>query len=73
MEYRNLKSALHIERVNLILVAECIGVDEKTVRNKIEGRSKCGFLWDEAWKIKRYFLNKYDPEWLFARDELDTA
>lgn len=48
-------------------LAQCIGVYEKSLRNKIDG--KAPFTWPEVKKIRRVFFPDIAPDDLFATEE----
>lgn len=53
-------------------LAECIGVCDKAMRNKLSGKSP--FTWPEVKKIRHSFFPDIPPDKLFAtRDERDSA
>lgn len=71
MEYKNLIMRLAENRINLKNVAVCLNINEKTMVNKIYGKSKLGFSWEEATKIHERFLPQYNKEYLFFRGTMD--
>lgn len=65
--YHNLEAEMARKQINVPDIAKAIGVNEKTVRNKISGKTK--FIFDEALIIKDTFFPSLDLQYLFAKDE----
>lgn len=65
--YPNLDAEMAREKVTTKAVAEALGLDERSVRNKISGKTK--FFYIETVKIKDTFFPKADLEYLFKTDE----
>ena len=67
--YPNLDAEMAREKVTTKAVAEALGLDERSVRNKIAGKTK--FFYIETVKIKDTFFPEADLEYLFKTDEAD--
>ena len=63
MEYGNLKLTLYESNVSIETVAKLLGIHRNSVSNKLNGHSS--FTIEEAQKLKRDLLSKYDSEYLF--------
>ena len=63
MTYRNLETALQNEGITLKRLAEHLGISEKSVFNKVKGKSP--FTVPEYRKVC-LLLHKYDRDWLFT-------
>ncbi len=63
MEYGNLKLALYESNISIETVAKLLSIHRNSVSNKLNGNSS--FTIEEAQKLKRYLLSKYDSEYLF--------
>lgn len=68
MAYKNLENALRNEGISQKKLAEILGVSEKSVYNKISGKSE--FTVPEYRKICT-ILPKYSREWLFTEIKTD--
>ena len=63
--FSNLKKALDAKGITIRSYAKVLGVDERTIQNKI--REKTPFTYDEAIITKKELLPEYDMEYLFTR------
>lgn len=54
------------ENVTLVDMADFLGVDYRTIREKIDGNSD--FKFKEAMAIRNKFFPEYDAEFLFSDD-----
>lgn len=63
MEYGNLKLALYESNISIETVAKLLSIHRNSVSNKLNGNSS--FTIEEAQKLKRHLLSKYDSEYLF--------
>ena len=68
--YPNLEKALKEKRFTRTALAAYLGVDVKTITNKMEGRR--GWWLDEVTKIRELFP-EYTQEWLFYKEEPEAA
>lgn len=68
MEYNNLIYRLMEKRIDLKAVAAYLGIDEKTMLNKIYGKTTSGFSWKEVCKIHQAFLPEFEKEYIFFRE-----
>ncbi len=71
MEYGNLKLALYESNISIETVATLLGIHRNSVTNKLNGKSS--FTIDEAQKLKKSLLSKYDSEYLFKLTEKKEA
>lgn len=60
----NLKKALDSKNITIRAYAKILGVDERTVQNKI--RERTPFTYPEAVTTKKELFPEYDLEYLFA-------
>ena len=67
MEYGNLKLALYENNITIETVAEFLGIHRNSVANKLNGIRP--FTIEEAKKLKKGLLTKYDSEYLFKLTE----
>ncbi|QIW18559.1 XRE family transcriptional regulator [Bacillus thuringiensis] len=63
----NLKAEMIRHNITVTQIANCIGKDEKTVRNKLKGNSAITF--PEAVKIQRDFFSDFPMKYLFSDKE----
>lgn len=61
----NLKKALDAKGITIRSYAKVLGVDERTIQNKIRGKTP--FTYDEAIITKKEILSEYDLEYLFTQ------
>lgn len=54
------------ENVTLVDMADFLGIDYRTIREKIDGNSD--FKFKEAMAIRNKFFPEYDAEFLFSDD-----
>ncbi|MEA5085073.1 MAG: DNA-binding protein [Lachnospiraceae bacterium] len=77
LKYDNLRKVLFDKRIEVKALACALGVDEKTIINKLDGNSRVGFSYDEAYELRKLFFSEYDPDYLFTRamgdDQTDKA
>ena len=66
MAYKNLETALRNEGISQTKLAEILGISEKSVYNKINGKSE--FTITEYRKVCT-ILSKYSKEWLFTESK----
>lgn len=66
--YNNLKIAMLKKKITLKQIAELLGISEKTVSNKISGKTEWYFV--EVVKLKKLLFPEYDTDWLFASNEM---
>lgn len=70
--YGNLSSELQRKNIAQKVIADLIGCSEKTVTNKISGRTD--FTISEALKIHRNLLPEFDMDYIFrTADDSRTA
>lgn len=62
----NLKNALDTKGITIRAYAKVLGVDERTVQNKI--KEKTPFTYPEAIATKKELFPEYDLEYLFKSD-----
>lgn len=67
--YKNLLRILNEKRITMKSYAEFLGVSEKTVQNKIYGRTD--FTLSEATKTCSLICPEYNFDFVFERAELD--
>lgn len=60
----NVRKALEAKRISMRALASFLGVTEKTVQNKMNG--KTDFTCPEAFRIKQELLPEYDIDYLFS-------
>lgn len=65
--YRFLRAEMVKSNIPMYKLAQQIGVTEKTLRNKLNG--KTDFTWQEALKIRRIVNPKMELEELFQTEE----
>lgn len=63
--YSNLKYAMHADRIEVVDLANVLGLHRNTISGKINGRQD--FLVTEAMAIHSEFFSRYDFRWLFRR------
>lgn len=61
---KNIEEIRKIKGVALVDIADLLGVDSRTVRNKIDGISD--FKFGETVAIKKAFFPEYELEYLFS-------
>nr|DAK31638.1 MAG TPA: SOS-response transcriptional repressor [Caudoviricetes sp.] len=61
---KNIEEIRKIKGVALVDIADLLGVDSRTVRNKIDGVSD--FKFGETVAIKKAFFPEYELEYLFS-------
>ena len=71
MLHQNLKSRLEQKGVSMKAYAEFLGISEKSVQNKIRGRTS--FTYPEARRTKSILFPEYELEYLFADNHQDSA
>jgi len=64
--YHNLEAEMARNSIDVNDIAKAIDVNEKTVRNKLSGKTK--FIFDETIMIKDTFFPDLDLQYLFAKD-----
>jgi plasmid maintenance system antidote protein VapI len=62
----NLKKVLDAKGITVRAYAKVLGVDERTIQNKIRGRTP--FTYQEAVATKKELFPEYDLEYLFKAD-----
>ena len=62
----NLKKVLDAKGITVRAYAKVLGVDERTIQNKIRGRNP--FTYQEAVATKKELFPEYDLEYLFKAD-----
>ncbi len=65
--YNNLIIAMKSKGVTYTQIAELLNCRYQTVSDKINGNTEAGFLFEDAFKIKKVFFPEYDVEFLYAR------
>lgn len=65
--YNNLLNVMKQKGVTGIQIANLLECRAATVSDKLNGVVACGFLFDEAAKIKHVFFPEYEYDFLFAR------
>ena len=69
VHYPNLIGEIAIRKISKKSVAECIGVCDKALLNKLKGKTQ--FTWPEVKTICHTFFPGLEPDYLFATaDEL---
>ena len=68
--YKNLIRILNEKRITMKSYAEFLGVSEKTVQNKIYGRTD--FTLSEAIKTCSLICPEYKLDFVFEKDEMDA-
>lgn len=63
--FKNLRNALSDKGITLKAYAEFLGVTEKTIQNKMNGKTE--FTLAEAVKTSNFLLPEYRLDYLFAR------
>lgn len=66
--YTNLIEAMKAERVTFAQMGELLECRYQTVSDTMNGVTKKGFYYDDAYKIHKVFFPKYDMEYLFKRN-----
>lgn len=66
----NLRDALRRKNISLKSYAEFLGVTEKTLQNKMNGKSD--FSFSEFKRTCDLLLPEYNPNYLFAPDQNPT-
>ena len=69
--YTNLRNTLFREKITIKQYAEFLGVQEKTVQNKLKGITD--FTYPEFKKTCTLLLPKYNADFLFASDTQQPA
>jgi Mn-dependent DtxR family transcriptional regulator len=54
----------HKPKITILDIADCLGVSSKTAKGYLYGTSK--ITWLQSVKIKHYFFQSYDIEYLFS-------
>lgn len=67
MYYRNLRAEMARANITVAILAPKIGVSEKTLRNKLNG--KTDFTWPEALAIRRLVNPEVGIEEMFIRSD----
>ena len=62
--HKNIEKIRKKENVTLVDMADFLGVDYRTIREKIDGKSD--FKFGEAMAIRNRFFPEYDAEFLFS-------
>lgn len=65
--YKNLVKILNEKKITMKAYAEFLGVTEKTVQNKIKGKTE--FTLSEATKTCTIICPEYKMDYVFAADE----
>lgn len=66
--YKNLVKILNEKKITMKAYAEFLGVTEKTVQNKIQGKTE--FTLSEATKTCTIICPEYKMDYVFAADEV---
>ena len=69
--YKNLLEILSKKKITLKAYAEFLGVSEKTVQNKVYGRSE--FTLSEAIKTCSFIATEYKLDFIFEREDVATG
>lgn len=64
--FDNLKYAMNLKKISIHTVARLIGTTEKTVRNKLDGRTE--FTLSEILAINENLFPEYELRFLFKKD-----
>lgn len=67
--YFNLITEMKKKKITNTQIAELLRCRVATVSDKINGKTGCGFYFEEAERIKNVFFNEYNLEWLFTRED----
>lgn len=62
--YENLRQAMAVKKVTSKQISELLGIAEKTVSNKLHGKTEWSYA--EVVKLKKFVFPEYDTDWLFA-------
>lgn len=65
--YKNLRNALYQKNVSIKSYAEFLGVNVKTVQNKLSGVTD--FTYPEFQKTCKILFPEYNTDYLFAEDD----
>lgn len=65
--YFQLLELMKTEKVTFAQMGELLGCRYETVSDIVNGVTKKGFYYDDAYKIHKVFFPKYDMEYLFKR------
>lgn len=65
--YSNLLEAMKVEKVTFAQMSELLECRYQTVSDIVNGVTKKGFYYDDAYKIQKVFFPKYDKDYLFKR------
>jgi len=65
--YENLRHILNKEKITIKELAEFLGVTEKTMHNKLNGKTP--FTYPETQKVRKFLLPQYNPDYLFATSD----
>jgi len=60
--YENLRQAMAVKKVTSKQISELLGIAEKTVSNKLHGKTEWSYA--EVVKLKKFIFP--DTDWLFA-------
>lgn len=66
MIYINLLNAMKAKGITAMQLSNLLECRPATMSDKLNGGVKCGFYFDEAYKIKKVFFPEYDYDFLFA-------
>jgi plasmid maintenance system antidote protein VapI len=69
--YRNLEAEMTRYGLSVKDLAECINVNEKTMRSYLSGASK--IAWEDARKIKHKHFPQFEIEYLFFYEREEIA
>lgn len=69
--FSNLRNVLHRKGITIRQYAEFLGLNEKTVQNKIRGVTE--FTLSELRKTCKLLLPEYNPDFLFAIDPSEAS
>lgn len=66
--FKNLEAEMTRYGLSAKDLAECIGVNERTIRSYLAGTSR--IAWEDARKIKHKLFPQFEIEYLFYREEI---
>ena len=65
--YQNLLVAMKTEKVTFLQMGKLLDCQYQTVSSIVNGSTKKGFYYEDAYKIHKTLFEKYNFRWLFTR------
>lgn len=68
--YFNLVATMKNKNITIGQIAELLNCRKATISDKLNGKTGCGFYYEEAERIKNVFFNEFEIGWLFTRENM---